>query len=88
MSHVLPFVNVSVKELPVDQSTVRDVVHVVSAWFATVALATGSVPVTPELKDTFVMVLDAPLMVLFDSVSVDALPTMVSVAAGREYVFE
>ena len=45
-------------------------------------LATGSVPVMPVVKDTLVIVLLAPLMVLFVNVSVVARPTSVSVAVG------
>jgi hypothetical protein len=43
----------------------------------------GSMPVTPEAKSTLVIVLRSPSMVLFVKVSVVALPTNVSVAAGK-----
>ena len=44
---------------------------------------TGSMPVTLEAKSTLVIVLVSPSMVLFVKVSVVALPTNVSVAAGK-----
>ncbi len=46
-------------------------------------LATGNVPVTPVDRDTFVIVLLEPLIVLFVSVSVVARPTRVSGPAGN-----
>ena len=46
-------------------------------------LETCSVPVIPVVRDTLVIVLDRPLIVLLDSVSVVALATRVSVALGR-----
>ena len=45
--------------------------------------ATGSMPETAVVKDTLVIVLLVPLMVLFVKVSAVALPTNISVAAGK-----
>ena len=46
-------------------------------------LAIGSVPVIPDARETLVMVLLEPLIVLLVRVSVVSVPTRVVVALGR-----